>query len=113
MINLIAQTIYDKKGNNIVAIDIREISDVNDFVIIAEGNINRHVTAIAREIEMVMKEAGSKPILVEGRSNGDWVVIDFGEIVVHLFMPEMREKYKLEQLYKDGKLIELSINTSV
>ncbi len=92
-LNLIAQTIYDKKGTNILALDVRGISTLTDFVIIAEGSVDRHVIAIADAIIDALHEAGFECTQKEGMHTGDWVVLDFLNIMVHLFGPGMRDKY--------------------
>jgi ribosome-associated protein len=113
LVNLIAKAIYDKKGMNILAMDVTEVASTADVVIIAEGNVDRHVVAIAREVESAMDEVGYPPLHTEGRSHGDWVVLDFGAIAVHLFMPEMRQRYQLERLWSEGRLLELDLGTKV
>ena len=109
ILNNIAQIIFDKKGCNILALDIRNISTLADYVIIAEGNIDRHLKAIAQAIEFEMKKVGLSPLYVEGGQSGDWIVLDYGDIAIHLFIPEMREKYALEKLWKEGKIVDLKI----
>jgi len=109
LVNLISQAIFDKKGNNIIALDVRGVSSLTDFIVIAEGNVDRHVLALANEVEKTLVDEGEKPLRVEGRQNGDWVILDYGVIMVHLFMPGMREKYQLEKLWSEGKLIELEL----
>ncbi len=111
-LNAIAQTIYDKKGINILALDVREISSLTDYVIIAEGNIDKHVIAIADAIVETMEKLGSPPIYIEGRSTGDWIVIDYLHIMVHLFMPGLRDKYQLEQLWREGHIVDLKIDVA-
>ncbi len=111
-LNAIAQAIFDKKGFNILALDIREISNLTDYVIIAEGNIEKHVSALAHAIIDHLEELGQKPIYVEGEREGDWVVIDYLHIMVHLFVPELREKYQLEQLWKQGHIVDLKIDVT-
>ena len=101
LVKCLAQLIFDKKGSNIIAIDVRGISSITDFVLIADGNVNRHVIALAKEIEKTLKEKGEKPTHIEGMQNGDWVVLDYFELVIHLFVPEMRQKYQLDQLWPD------------
>lgn len=96
-LNAIAQAIFDKKGFNILALDVRAISTLTDYVIIAEGNIDKHVMAIAEAIIERMESLGQKTIYIEGMKGGDWVVVDYMHIMVHLFMPGMRDKYQLEQ----------------
>lgn len=109
-LNAIAQVIYDKKGFNIICLDLRGLSSINDYMVIAEGNVDRHVKSIASSvIQEIRKEKGISPYKVEGKMGGDWVVIDYLDIVVHLFMPQVREKYQLERLWSKGKIIDLEI----
>jgi ribosome-associated protein len=112
ILHLIAQTIFDKKGTNILALDLRKISTITDFVIIAEGAVDRHVIAIAHAIEEALAKIGEKPIHIEGLKNGSWVVLDYFQIMVHLFTPGVREKYHLEELWNSGEIIDLEINVS-
>jgi ribosome-associated protein len=108
-LNSIAQTIFDKNGVNIFALDLRGVSDLTDFMIIAEGNVDRHVKGIARKVIEVAEEFGEKPFLLEGEKNGDWIVIDFVGVIVHLFTPEVRQRYALEELWVDGEIVDLDI----
>lgn len=112
-IQQIAQAIYDKKGSNIIAIDVQGISSITDFIIIADGNVNRHVIALAGEIQDLMRGAGEKkPVHIEGQQNGDWIVLDYFQVVIHLFLPEMRQKYQLERLWPEGKVIDLELKNT-
>lgn len=113
ILNTIAQTIYDKKGINILVLDVAAISTVTDYVVIAEGNVDRHVIAIAQGILSALKPLGLTPYSTEGMQNGDWVVLDFYTLMVHLFMPGMRERYQLEELWRAGKIVDLNIDVSV
>ncbi|BBI17261.1 ribosome silencing factor [Neochlamydia sp. S13] len=109
-LDLIAQTIYDKKGFNILALDVRDFSTMTDFYVIAEGNIDRHVKSIAKTIEEVMTLGGDELLHIEGIKAPDWLVMDYGEIIIHLFIPELRERYALEQLWQQAKIVDLHIN---
>jgi ribosome-associated protein len=109
-LNAIAQAIYDKKGINILALDVRGISTLVDYVIIAEGNVDKHVVAIAQAVEDALEELGMRPYSSEGMKSGDWIVLDYFDIMVHLFMPGLRDKYQLEELWRGGKIIDLQIN---
>lgn len=109
LINLIAQIIYDKKGFNILALDVTEQSSLTNYLIIAEGNVDRHIKAITDEIINELKKIKEKPLYVEGFSEGDWIIIDYFNIMVHLFKPHMREKYNIEKLFEDAKIIDLNI----
>jgi ribosome-associated protein len=109
-LNAIAQAIYDKKGFNILALDVQQISNLTDYVIIAEGNIERHVSALAEEVMKRLQELGQRPFYMEGLKEGDWIVLDYLRIMVHLFTPEMREKYHLEKLWKEAEIVDLKID---
>lgn len=109
-LNLIAQTIYDKKGINILALDVRGVSFMTDYVIIAEGNVDRHVSAIGKAIIEALEKQGETVEYTEGVKEGEWAVLDLFDIMVHLFQPGLRDKYQLEQLWKEGKIVDLTIN---
>ena len=109
VVQQIAQAIYDKKGTNIIAIDVRGISSITDYVIIADGNVDRHVIALSNEVQDWMRKEGEKPVHTEGQQTGDWIVIDYFQVVIHLLLPEMRQKYQLERLWPDGKVIDLDL----
>lgn len=104
-----AQAIFDKKGANIIALDIHAISTLTEYYLIAEGNVARHTMAIAKHLIETLKEIGYAPYIVEGIDKGDWIVIDYGDIVVHLFDPDLREKYGLEKLWNKGSIVDLNI----
>lgn len=108
-LNELAQVIYDKKGSTIIAIDVRAVSSLTEYFIIAEGNVERHITAIAQSIISHQKEKGKTLYHLEGLNNSDWIVLDYGYIIIHLFHPDLREKYALESLWKEGKLVDLKI----
>jgi ribosome-associated protein len=110
LLNIIAQTVFDKKGFNILALDVKGISTIADYLLIAEGNVDRHVKALASTIVEELAKHGIRPIHVEGLKEGDWIVIDYVDIMVHLFMPGLREKYQLERLWQAGKIIDVKIN---
>ncbi|MEX0961928.1 MAG: ribosome silencing factor [Simkaniaceae bacterium] len=110
-INDMAQLIYDKKGSNIIAIDISSISSLTDGVILAEGTIDRHVIALAKSIIEEMKKRGQSPHYVDGLQNGDWIIIDYMDFMIHIFIPSFRELYQLEMLWSAGDLMELEIKT--
>lgn len=111
IVSRIAQIIYDKKGFNILALDLSGVSALCDYVVIAEGSIGIHVEAIASAIIENLKELGIYLAHEEGRKTGDWVVLDYSNVMVHLFMPGLREKYQLEKLWPQSRIIELEIDT--
>ena len=85
-----------------ITIDLRGKSAYSDYMVITTGRVNRHVGAIADNVTKGLKENGVKSIHVEGLTNCDWVLIDSGDVVVHVFRPEVREFYNLERLYTQG-----------
>ena len=105
----ISQTIFDKKGMNILALDVRAFSTMTEYCIIAEGTVGRHVKAISTEVQHVMNEAGSILYHCDGQQDGEWVVMDYGDIVIHLLTPDMREKYDLEDLWRKAKIVDVDI----
>jgi ribosome-associated protein len=78
--------------------------------VIAEGNVNRHVVAIGHAVLDAMRALGEKPLRIEGETSGEWLVIDFGDTIVHVFMPGMRERYALEELWKDAQSLDLELD---
>ena len=111
-LNRIAQAIYDKKGFNILVLNVQKVCTMTDYFIIAEGTVDRHVRALSQTIMDEFTSRGIEPLHVEGQQDGDWIVLDYGDIVVHLFIPELREKYALEQLWKKGQIVDVKIDTS-
>ncbi|MCB1181414.1 MAG: ribosome silencing factor [Chlamydiia bacterium] len=108
-LHLIGQTLFDKKGFNIFAIDVRGVSTLADYFIIAEGSSDKHAKALADSIVMTLKERDERPCHVEGLAEGDWVVLDYMDLVIHLFKPGMRDKYRLEELWHEGQIVDLNI----
>lgn len=110
LLDAISQAVYDKKGANIIALDVRNFSTMTDYYVIAEGNVERHVKAIHGAILDTMQQKGHRALHVEGVRESDWIVIDYGEIVIHLLIPNLREKYALENLWKEGTIVDVRIN---
>src|SRR5262245_57848701 len=89
----------DAKAENVVTIDIKEKSSIGDYMVIASGRPDRHVGAVAEQIQRQLNEEGFGNGRLEGESHCDWVVIDIGDIIVHVFRPEVREFYNLEKMW--------------
>lgn len=105
----IAQIVFDKKGQNIIGLDLQSLSCITDYVLIAEGQIERHVLAMHEEIISKLKEKNYHPVCTEGSTTGEWIVIDYFDIIIHLMIPSFREKYQLEKLWKESRSIDLKI----
>jgi ribosome-associated protein len=99
----------DKQGEDLVALDVSGPLPLTDIFLLATGRNERNVMSIAGEIEDKLIEAGAKPLRREGRSEGRWVLLDFGDLVVHVFHEEDRMYYSLERLWKDCPVIPLDL----
>ena len=98
-LNMILSRLDDMKAEETVTIDLRGKSAFSDYMVVTTGRANRHVGAIAENVTKSLKENGIKSIHVEGMPNCDWVLIDSGDVVVHVFRPEVREFYNLERVW--------------
>ena len=110
--NLAAGAADSKQAEDIVALDVSGPLPLTDVFLIATGRNERNVVAIAGEIEDKMIEAGVKTLRREGRAEGRWILLDFGDLVVHVFHEEDRAYYSLERLWKDCPVVELDVNTA-
>lgn len=106
ILNRIARLLYEKKAFNILAIDVSAVCSITDCFLIAEGNVQRHVSSLAQYVIDEEKAIGNMPFATEGLREGEWAVIDFGDLIVHLFVPELREKYELETIWRSGKIVD-------
>lgn len=105
---LTAKAISSKKGLNIKLIEIGDISSLADYMVIATGTISTHVKAIADEVEYQLDEAGISVSHIEGYRSNSWILLDYVDVIVHIFSDEAREFYDLERLWQDGKEIDIS-----
>lgn len=98
----------DKKAFDIVAIDLREVTSFAEFFIIVSGANARQVQAISDEInEQLKKQLKSRPLRIEGYQTGEWILLDYGDFIVHIFEKKQREIYNLERLWSDAKRVSL------
>jgi ribosome-associated protein len=89
----------DMKALEVKLLDVRGLTDIADFMVIASGTSDRHVRSVAQRVVEKAKEAGFRPHGVEGQQDGDWVLIDLNEMIVHVMLPRVREFYGLEKLW--------------
>ena len=110
LISVILKGIDDVKGDNIKLLDLREIENtVCDYFIICSGNSNTQVNAISGAVQKtVSKELKDKPWHIEGTANAEWILMDYVNVVVHIFQKQVREYYDLESLWGDAKITEFS-----
>ena len=96
---LVIEAIADMKGKDVTCIDVRDLTGVTDYMVFASGTSTRHVKSIAMNVVDEAKKLDLRPIGVEGDNAADWVLVDFGDLVVHVMLPETRAFYDLESLW--------------
>jgi len=109
-LDIVLASLDDSKAEDIVPIDIRRKSSLGDYMVVASGRSNRHVSAVADHLIKALKDAGLGAPRVEGLGNADWVLIDAGDIIVHIFRPEVREFYNIEKMWQTPDLEEETIH---
>jgi ribosome-associated protein len=98
-LSLVLASLEDSKAEDIVSIDIQGKSALGDYMVVASGRSHRHVAAAADNVLRALKDEGFGNVRVEGLANGDWVLIDTGDVIVHIFRPEVRSFYNLEKMW--------------
>jgi len=107
-LEIAVKAIDSKKANNIVAMDMHKVSLMADYFVIADATSNRQVQAIVTEVKDKIQEAGGDIKLIEGFQTADWVLIDLGDVIVHVFSTEQRDFYNLERLWHDAQYVDLT-----
>lgn len=105
-VKLVVSALEDKKGEDIRIIDIHGVSVIADYFIIASGSNGNQVQALADNVEEVLGKAGYEPKQIEGYQNANWILMDYGDLIVHAFSRDDRLFYDLERIWRDGKQIE-------
>lgn len=108
MTRLAIQALEDKKGNDIRVIDIQDVSIIADYFIIASGNNRNQVQTMADNAEEVLGRAGFEPRQLEGYGTASWILMDYNDIIIHIFSEEDRLFYDLERIWRDGKSVDIS-----
>ncbi|HHV65132.1 MAG TPA: ribosome silencing factor [Peptococcaceae bacterium] len=99
--------IEDKKGGNIIILDLRKVSIITDYFLIATGNNKNHTKAITDHLAQKLPELGITILRIEGLPEAEWVLLDCGDLVIHIMTPETREFYSLERLWGDAREVVL------
>ena len=109
VINRIVEGIQEKKGKGIVVVDMLGLGNsVCDYFVICQGNSPNQVSAITDSVaDMVREQCGKKPYAIDGLRNSQWVAMDYGDILVHVFLPDVRSFYDIEHLWADAKITEI------
>jgi ribosome-associated protein len=108
-LQLVCQAIVDKKGTNVLTLDVRGVSTITDYFIIAEGSVPRHVISLAQYVDEVLRKRNITPVHSEGMQDGDWIVLDYMDFILHFFLPELRHHYALEEVWKEGKVMSIPV----
>jgi ribosome-associated protein len=100
---LVIAALEDIKAHDILAIDVRKLTAMFDWIVVASADSARQTKALSRHVRDLLKENGAHIVGTEGEESGDWVLVDAGDIVTHVMQPAVREYYNLEELWSDGK----------
>jgi len=104
----IVEVLDTKKAENIEVLGIRDLTVLTDYFVIANGTSTTHTKTLADEVEFQLSQAGVKPARTEGHNGSNWIIIDYSDIIVHIFYKETREFYQLERLWADGEHVDIS-----
>ena len=107
MVKIAINALEEKKAENIRVIDISKVSVLADYFIIAEGKNRNQIQALTDSVEKDLGKAGAVPKQIEGYESANWILMDFGDVIIHIFQREPREFYKLEHIWKDAKTVDI------
>jgi ribosome-associated protein len=106
---LCARALLDRKAIDLVILEVKDLSSFTDYFLICSGNSDRQVQAIASHIEEKLGKEGIHPLGIEGKREGRWTLLDYGDVVVHIFFQPVREFYDLERLWSEATRVELPL----
>ena len=105
LVHAVVDVIEGKKATNILTLDMRDVTLLADYYVLCDGSSTRQIGSIADELQEELKHKGSKLALMEGTPDSGWMLIDFGSVIVHIFSPEQRAYYQLEELWQDAPIM--------
>ncbi len=95
----------ERQGKDILLLDVRQITILADYFILCSATSERHLKSLTGDLTRQLKSTLGRPLGIEGEAEGGWVLIDYGDVVIHLFLPEVRSYYDLEELWKEGQVV--------
>lgn len=98
------------KAVDVKILDLRKVTSFTDYFVIASGTSDRHTESIADAVEFELKKKGHRPLGVEGHDHAQWVIVDYGDVVAHIFYQPMREIYDIERLWADAKVVKIKVD---
>lgn len=101
----------DRKAHNITVLDVQGLTSIADYFVLATGTSTRHASALAESVEDELSKLGIEPNHKEGHRSGEWILLDYTDVIVHVFTEQTREFYKLEKMWKDAQIVEVSVDT--
>lgn len=109
---LVVAALEDIKAHDIQAIDVRKITPIFDWIVVASADSARQTKALSRHVRDKLKEAGASIVGTEGEESGEWILVDAGDIIAHVMQPAVRQYYNLEELWADGKFDKILNSTA-
>ena len=109
--NIIIKILNKNKGTNITKIDLEDKSSIADFMVICSGTSSRHIIALSDFLNESLKKLNLKTLNVEGKKGGDWILVDAGDVIIHLFRNEVRDYYSLEKMWDPKIISNIEINS--
>jgi ribosome-associated protein len=106
-VRLAAHAAEEKKADDLVILDLREVASFTEFFLICNGSNAKQVQAISYSIEDTLRKAGKRPMHIEGYTSAEWILLDYGDFLVHIFSATARRFYDLERLWRDAKRVEI------
>ena len=107
----IARILDKKKAQDLKVLKVRDLTVLTDYIVIASGSSTTQVRSLAEEVEFQLEQQGVRPLRTEGYDSKNWILLDYGEVIVHVFYPQAREFYDLEHLWADADPVEVQLDT--
>lgn len=108
LVKWIAETLDNKKGQDVRILEISDLTVMADYFVVVTGTSAIHLKTLSNEVEAVLKEQGVMPLHTEGKASGNWLLLDYGAVVVHIFLQETRSFYSIERIWQDARVWDMA-----